>query len=57
MAHQWGTENKAAVAAMITYSWGWDTPNWPSNAANDEPAVRPSRSSSSLLPATATTRP
>jgi hypothetical protein len=37
MAHQWGTENKAAVAAMITYSWGWDTPNWPSNAANDEP--------------------
>ena len=37
MAHQWGTENKGAVAAMITYSWGWDTPKWPSNSANDEP--------------------
>ncbi len=37
MAHQWGTENKGAVAAMITYSWGWDTPKWPSNSADDEP--------------------
>ena len=37
MSHQWGTENKAAIAAMITYSWGWDTPNWPSNSKNDEP--------------------
>ena len=32
-----GTENKGAVAAMITYSWEWDTPKWPSNSANDEP--------------------
>jgi hypothetical protein len=37
MSHQWGTENKAAIAAMITYSWGWDSPNWPSNSNDDQP--------------------
>lgn len=35
MAHQFGTENKAAIAAMITYSWGSE--RWPSNADNSQP--------------------
>ena len=35
MAHQFGTENKTAIAAMITYSWGSE--RWPSNADNSQP--------------------
>ncbi len=35
MAHQFGTENKTAIAAMITYSWGSE--RWPSNADDSQP--------------------
>ena len=35
MAHQFGTENKTQIAAMVTYSWGSE--RWPSNADNSQP--------------------